>query len=45
MQAEKFGKSNEDCTQIYNKCGQSLLDIFTEVYNPFDHPSDILGWK
>lgn len=45
LQAEKFGKTGEDCAHIYNKCEKSVLDIFTEVYNPFEHPSDILGWK
>lgn len=37
LNAEINGQQNEDCSKIYYKCEQSLLDMFTETFNPLDY--------
>ncbi|XP_072394900.1 uncharacterized protein [Diabrotica undecimpunctata] len=33
LQAEKFGKNNSDCADVYSDCSVSLTDLFTIKYN------------
>lgn len=32
--AEKIGRSGSDCESIYNKCDSSLLEMFSQVFDP-----------
>lgn len=32
--AEKIGRSGSDCESVYNKCDSSLLEMFSQVFDP-----------
>lgn len=33
LKAEKLGEAGEPCKELYKECRQSLMDIFTQVYD------------
>ncbi|CAO1440557.1 unnamed protein product [Diamesa tonsa] len=33
VEAEQLGKRDEPCSEIFNQCKKSVLDIFTQVYD------------
>lgn len=42
LKAEKLGEAGEPCKELYKECRQSLMDIFTQVY---DSPLYKFDWN
>jgi DM4/DM12 family len=43
LHAEQVGKSGQPCDQVFSDCSESILDIFSGVYDPVEEFLQMMG--
>jgi hypothetical protein len=43
LRAEQLGKSGEPCDRVFYDCPESILEVFTDLYDPMEEFMDMMG--